>query len=106
MVELAVVAVLVMEELVIIGLVVALVTGLVVVVVEVVVVEVVVGTGFQSLQVSQEQMDQMRVWRLTRMFSSWLYNVRTHLPWSEIYPGIALIGRAPTLLRSHWSRAS
>ena len=24
----------------------------------------------------------------------------------EIYPGFALIGRAPTLLRSHWSRAS
>ena len=24
----------------------------------------------------------------------------------EIYPGFALIGRAPTLLHSHWSRTS
>ena len=27
-------------------------------------------------------------------------------PGIEIYPGLALIGQAPTLLRSHWSRAS
>ena len=27
-------------------------------------------------------------------------------PGIEIYLGLALIGRAPTLLRSHWSRAS
>ena len=32
--------------------------------------------------------------------------VRWELATREIYPGFALIGRVPTLLRSHWSRAS